>query len=172
MKRHRLQFVVAALIFVGALLASSSAFAQKSRSGGALGIGIGAATIPAGVSFKTATESGVSFQGVIGAWRGHGKDWRFGADSIGVAGDLLYEMPAIASGDVLSLAWNYGLGAGVGIGDFGGAIIGVTGVVGLEFNFVAAPIDVVLEYRPGLYIGDGVLDPEFVDFTPHIRFWF
>lgn len=163
------KFVIALGCVVVLGLTSSSAFAQRAPNG--FGIGIGAGTIAGGLSIKTGS-GGFHFQGVIGPWRGHGPKWRYGADSIGVSGDFLYEQPALASGSVLSLGWNYGIGAGVGVGDWRGAIIGVTGVVGLEFNFVPAPIDVVIEYRPGIYIGNDALALEFVDFTPHVRFWF
>jgi hypothetical protein len=155
------------------LLSSTTSFAQASRSSNSFGIGLGAATGASGLSFKTSTSSGFSFQGVVGTWRGWGGDWHFRADSIAVAGDFLYEMPPLASGSVLSLGWNYGLGLGLGLSDNGFAIIGGTGVLGLEFNFKPAPIDFVVEYRPGLYIGGGDdfdIDP--VNATGHLRFWF
>ncbi|QDG50737.1 hypothetical protein FIV42_08340 [Persicimonas caeni] len=151
-------------------LVSSSAFAQRAPNG--FGIGIGAATVAGGLSIKTGTASGFTFQGVVGPWRGYGPEWRYGADSIAVAGDFLYEQAPLASGGLLSLGWNYGVGVGAGFGDWGGAVVGVTGVLGLEFNFVPAPIDVVLEYRPGLYIGENDFDIAFWDVTPHIRLWF
>lgn len=151
-------------------LASSSAFAQRAPNG--FGIGIGAATVAGGLSIKTGSTSGFTFQGVVGPWRGYGNDWRWGADSIALAGDFLYEQPRLASGGLLSLGWNYGVGAGVGIGDWGGGVVGVTGVLGLEFNFVPVPIDVVLEYRPGLYVGENDFDVALWDVTPHLRIWF
>ncbi len=160
-----------AFVFALSLISlSSPADAQAQRPPGSVGIGIGSATGAAGVSLKTGMGS-FTFQGVAGTWRGHGVDWGFRGDTLGLAADFLYEMPTIASGQVVALGWNYGLGAGVGIGDVGAAI-GGTGVIGLEFNFQPAPIDFVVEYRPGIYIGNDDLDLEFVDFTGHLRFWF
>lgn len=167
------RFIGCALAFVFTLSLislSASSEAEAQRLPGSFGIGIGTATGAAGVSFKTGMGS-FTFQGVAGTWRGQGLDWGFDGDALGLAADFLYEMPTIASGQIVALGWNYGLGAGVGVGD-GGAAIGGTGVLGLEFNFVPAPIDFVVEYRPGLYISDDDLDLEFIDFTGHLRFWF
>lgn len=164
--------LLSALFALAVLLLATPSFAQQARSPGSIGIGLGASTVPAGLSMKTMAGGNFAIQGVVGAWRGHGRDWRYGADSLGVGVDFLYEMPPIASGRIVSLGWNYGLGAGVGLGDWGGAVIGGTGVLGLEFNFVPAPIDFVIEYRPGIYIGNSNFDLEFIDATGHIRFWF
>jgi hypothetical protein len=168
--KYLLKSLTIACVLGVLMFASSTSFAQRAPSG--FGIGVGAATVASGLSIKTSTGSGYSFQGVIGTWRGWGRHWRFGGDSLAVAGDFLIEMPALASGQIVSLGWNYGLGAGVGLSPRGTAIIGGSGVLGLEFNFVPAPIDLVIEYRPGLYIGDNYGGIALLDATAHLRFWF
>lgn len=168
------RFIGCSLAFVFALSLislSSPSDAEAQRPPGSFGIGIGTATGAYGLSLKSGSAQPYTLQGVIGGWRGQGLDYRFNDDALGLAADFLYAMPTIASGGPLELGWNYGLGAGVGIGD-GGAAIGGTGVIGLEFNIVPAPIDFVVEYRPGLYLSDNDIDLEFIDFTGHLRFWF
>jgi hypothetical protein len=163
--------VIIAVFLVGMSLLGAPSIAQADRPPGDFGIGLGAATVPSGISFKTYTGKTVALQGVVGSWRGHGEDWRVGVDSFGVGLDLLYEMPSLAELQLLELGWNYGVGAGAGVDDDGEAVLGGTGVLGLEFNFNPAPIDFVIEYRPGLYIDDG-LQFEFADATGHLRWWF
>ncbi len=164
--------VVFVTLLLTALFFATPAFAQRARSSNSFGLGIGAATIAAGLSFKTQTSRGFAFQGVVGTWRGHGRHWRFGGNSLGLGADFLYEMPSFARGRIVSVAWNYGLGVGVGLDNWDGALLGGTGVLGLEFDFVAAPFDFVLEYRPGLYFTDGFLGVEPIDATAHLRIWF
>ena len=46
--------------------------------------------------------------------------------------------------------------------------LGVNGVAGLEFNFNPVPIDLVIEYRPGIHIIPNV-DPDLIGFGAHVR---
>jgi hypothetical protein len=162
--------LVATLFVVGlvTLAAPNSADAQRR---GSFGVGLGSATGAAGISLKKGAGPGFAYQGVIGTWRGWGDDWHFGGDSLAVAGDFLYQMPSLASGAVVDLSWNYGLGAGLGVHSEGGVAVGGSGVLGLQFDFVPAPIDLALEYRPGLYVTDR-LHFAIIDFSGHLRFWF
>jgi len=87
--------------------------------------------------------------------------------------DYLIELPDIVTaGDAFVLGWNAGIGGALGVADgHSDLAIAAAGIVGLEFRIIPVPIDIVLEYRPGLLI---VPDVAFdaVDFTAHIRFYF
>lgn len=166
---------VCGVLTMAMLLLTSQAMAQDSRDPSKLGVGLGAATVPAGISLKKNLGGAMAAQGVVGAWRGYGRHYGIYTSAFGLGADLLWEQGPLGGGDALSLGWNIGAGAGVGIAN-GTAIFGATGVLGLEFNFIAAPIDFVVEYRPGLYVGAGYGDANigwsFIDFTGHLRFWF
>lgn len=166
---------ICAVIALAMLLFTTQAMAQASRDPSKIGVGLGAATVPAGISVKKNLGESVAAQGVVGAWRGYGRHYGIYSSAFGLGADLLMEQGPLGGGDLLSLGWNVGAGAGVGIAS-GGVIFGVTGVLGLEFNFVSAPFDIVAEYRPGLYLGAGYGDADigwsFIDFTGHVRFWF
>ncbi|MFT4978600.1 MAG: hypothetical protein ACI8S6_004510 [Myxococcota bacterium] len=79
-------------------------------------------------------------------------------------------MPDFASTEPVNIAWNLGVGGALSLGD-SSIGIGIAGIAGLEFNVNPVPIDVVVEYRPGLYvIPDVGLD--LVNFTGHVRWYF
>ena len=91
-----------------------------------------------------------AFQGVVGFWGGGGVGDRF-SHAGGVAGslDYLLEMPTIASNAYFNVAWSFGVGAGVGVPTTNSSLgAAVSGVAGLEFNFMVVPIDFVVELRP------------------------
>jgi hypothetical protein len=106
-----------------------------------------------------------ALQGVVGIW-GLGRDH---GTIIGLNADYLWEGPSLTRGSVIDLGWALGVGA---FGGFGDAFwLGVSGVLGLEFNFVPIPIDIVLEYRPGLLVLEHV-DADLINFGGHIRYYF
>jgi len=152
---------IAAGLVMSALL-PSLAWAQPPA--GPLGIGLGGGLGVSGLSAKYHT-GGSAFQAMLGA-QGLGSD---GGGGLAVGLDYLLEQPDLAAGSVLNVGWNYGLGGTVGIGDSIG--VGASGVVGLELNFQPVPIDLVIEYRPGV-----VVVPDFglnlINFSSHIRFYF
>lgn len=165
-------------------LAPSSAqaleLANPIREAGHWGIGIGGGLGPSGFSAKYYFSRGFALQGVVGGY-GYGRNWNggwrndnFGAAGLGVLVDFLFEMPAIVEGDVLELGWNIGPGAWIGVGsDFW---FGVSGTLGLEFNFKPVPIDIVLEYKPALRLVSSRSDNP-VGFNPwnfgaHVRIYF
>jgi hypothetical protein len=49
--------------------------------------------------------------------------------------------------------------------------LGASGVAGLEFDFQPVPIDLTLEYRPGVSILPGV-GADLVNFSGHVRYHF
>ncbi|OIP35048.1 MAG: hypothetical protein AUK47_17330 [Deltaproteobacteria bacterium CG2_30_63_29] len=154
-----------AFLFVLALMLPLTAQADEVRSAGNFGLGLGGGTGTSGLSMKYFVNNSNAFQGVVGVWglgRNHGS-------VIGLSADYLWEGPALASGSVLELGWNIGLGAFAGTGD--AFWLGAAGVLGLEFNFRPIPIDIVLEYRPGLLILERV-DADLINFGGHLRYYF
>lgn len=161
MKRWLLCLILACLptIFVAA-----PAMAQHGNAPGNFGIGIGAGTITRlGLSAKHFLGSGSAIQANLGCG-----GWS--CSGIGLSADYLFEMPALAQGEALALAWNAGLGPGVGLHSDVFALAGA-GIVGLELDFKVIPIDLVVEWRPTLLI---VPDVHFkpVEFSGHVRVWF
>lgn len=170
------------LLFVG----SPSAFAgMPIKQGGNFGIGLGVGTTAAPISLKYFLDSSMSIQGNIGWWRGslygcgRGGYYRdrdyycrgyYRDDAFGVGADLLFEGGPLAGNSNVTLDWEIGGGAGVGVGN---RVVGFAGafVVGLQLNIHAVPLDIVLEYRPSIYFTPG-FGINWIDFTPHIRYYF
>ena len=134
--------------------------AQASRYPGNFGIGVGSTTIASGLSLKQFAGP-TAFQLTAGCWGS--------CDGVAASLDFLANMPALASGNVLSLAWNFGAGAALGVGD---GELGAAGafVLGLEVIFAPLPIDLVLEWRPALHILSDV-DLDILSFGGHLRFY-
>ena len=157
------------LLLVSALLLPSAAVAgAPHRGAGHWGIGVGGGTTGAGVSAKTFLSDNQALQGVVGLYG----PWGQGAQGIGLNADWLWEMPTLAEGEPVELAWNAGLGAGAALfPEFNSLGVGVSGVLGLELAFKPVPLDLVIEYRPTLSVLPGIgLDP--LAFTGHLRWFF
>lgn len=153
-------------LLVGLLLAAAPAHAVAPRNGATLGIGLGGGFGVSGISGKYWLGDKNAFQGVIGGW-GFG---RTGSTiGLGVGLDYLWEMPTVTQAGPLLLGWNLGLGGTLGVASPVWA--GASGVAGLEFNFQPVPIDITLEYRPGLFILPSV-GADLVNFSGHIRYHF
>lgn len=157
--------LVLALVGIGA--ARPALAGDPIRSGGNFGLGLGGGLAVSGLSGKYWLADAHALQGIVGAW-GLG---RAGGSSLGVGLDYLIEMPTITDTEPVEIGWNLGLGGTVGVGGGGLGWVGASGVAGLEFNFHPVPIDLVLEYRPGV-----VVVPAFgaalVNFSGHIRYYF
>lgn len=147
------------------LTLSTTAAAAPHRAGGYTGIGLGGGTSTSGISAKHFLNDRNAVQGVVGAWGG----W---SGTLGLSGDYLYEMPPLATGEALTVAWNVGPGVGLGlIPQTDQVALAGNAVVGLELAVVPFPMDVVLEYRPTVQVIPNVaFDP--IAFTGHIRFFF
>ncbi len=160
---HR--FVVLVALSLAAVEAAHAG--DPIRSGGNFGLGLGGGLAVSGLSGKYWLAEAHALQGVVGAW-GLG---RAGGSSLGVGLDYLIEMPTITDTEPVEIGWNLGVGGTLGVGGNGLAWAGASGVAGLEFNFHPVPIDLVLEYRPGV-----VVVPAFgaylVNFSGHIRYYF
>lgn len=148
---------------VFALLAPAVGLAEGPvRETGNFGLGLGGGLGPVGISAKYFMSDKHALQGMAGTYaRGGG---------LGLGADYLFEGPAIVTGEVAELGWN--VGAGPQLYLFGGTLgLAATGVAGLEVNFQPVPIDIVLEYRPGVYIIPGVA-ADLVNFSGHVRYYF
>lgn len=162
MNKRWLAALASALLLV--TLASSPALAQSRGHGpGTFGLGIGSGTMTRlGLSGKYFMGSR-AIQGDIGCG-----GWS--CSGVGASLDYLFEMPPLASGRALNLAWNAGLGPGVALRDDAFALA-AAGVLGLELNFKAIPIDLVGEWRPTLrLVPDTHFDP--VEFSGQLRLYF
>ena len=137
---------------------------------GTLGVGLGAGTIASGLSGKYYSANSIAFQANLGSFGGSRGDRFKNPGGVAASLDVLLERPAFVVTPVVTLEWNLGLGAGLGIRD-DALGVAAAGVLGLEFNFVPVPIDLVLEYRPTLAILQDV-DFEPIDLTGHLRFYF
>lgn len=162
---------------------TGTASAEPIRTPGRFGLGIGMGTIANGLSAKYFVDKKNALQFNLGEFGGRGFDDRWGHwGGFGFSADYLFEMPTIAkAGNAFELAWNIGAGLGVGFDDddyhhkdkhyHDYFALGASFVLGLELNFIPVPIDIVLEFRPGLLLVPYVdLDP--VDFTAHLRVYF
>lgn len=176
MIRHALALVPALALSL-AVASATDAHADPIRKPGRFGLGIGSGTIANGLSAKYFVDSKNALQFNLGTFGGRGIDRRWSRfHGLGVSADYLFEMPTIAkAGNAFELAWNLGVGIGLGFDDYDRDrdyfALAASFVLGLEFNFIPIPIDIVLEFRPGvLIVPDVDFDP--VDFTGHIRVYF
>ena len=148
------------------LLLLCPSLAMAAPDGGPFGLGLGGGLGVSGLSGKLWLGDSAAFQGVVGVWG-------LTDDHLGAGLDALLEMPAIAETEPVEVAWNLGVGGTLGVGGSSSIplLVGVSGVAGLEFNFQPIPLDLVLEYRPGLIVVPGV-DLDLVNFSGHIRYYF
>lgn len=154
------------------------------RNGGNVGLGIGQGTLANGLSLKYFADSSFAIQGNLGYWRGWGgvyfndRDRYYGGNSFALSIDALFEQETLAGNQNVELAWNFGIGGGLGLSDgnyyrdrdsqVGAA---VAGILGLEVLINAIPIDIVLEWRPQALVTPGFY-LNLVHFSGHIRFYF
>jgi len=142
--------------------------AETVRAAGNWGVGLGGGTAVGGISGKVFFSKGTALQGVVGGAGYTNPD--FGTTALGVDIDFLVEMPVITTvEEAFELAWAIGAGGWTWIPD--PFWLGVNGVLGLEFNFIPIPLDLVLEDRPAIRVVPDV-GAELVDFGGHVRFYF
>ncbi|MEZ4319323.1 MAG: hypothetical protein R3F61_17550 [Myxococcota bacterium] len=147
------------------------------RNGGNLGLGLGATTSIVGLDTKYWMNPNLSFQALLGVYDiGRG----FDDLALGVDADVLVEVPLVDADD----AFDLGLALGAGGVFASGAnadldlVAGANLVVGIEGNIDAVPLDVVIDYRPTIWLLDDLdgLDDDFrldfVELGVHVRYWF
>jgi hypothetical protein len=169
------------LCVLGASEAEAKGKGGGVRTPGNLGIGIGSGTLASGVSLKY-MNGDTAFQGNIGIY-GRGRDRYFGRSRnwLALGFDYLFEMNSLTGPGDVELAWSIGPGVGLALrDDLEDWDLSISGVIGLEILFNVVPIDLVLEYRPSIFINDergrfrnerGVYI-DIVEFGAHLRFFF
>lgn len=168
MMKHGAVWMVVTTLIVGLMGQDAFAGGTDAVRSKSFGIGLGGGTGVSGLSLKIPGD--VAIQATLG----------IDPYGLGIGIDGLLEQAEIASAPgVVGIAWNIGLGGTVllwdGPGKNDGNIgLGVSGIAGLEFNFdvlPALPFDIVLEYRPSLFVIPNV-DLDLIRFTGHIRVYF
>lgn len=165
------------VLWMAVLGMSAAVMAGEAHAGGtdavrgkSFGIGFGGGNAISGLSLKVPGGSS-AVQATLGIH----------PYGIGLGLDGLLEMPELAQAPgIVGVAWNLGVGGGLYLWDNGpfdnddGVGVSVSGIAGLEFNFdilPTLPFDIVLEYRPTLFVVPGI-DLDLIRFTSHIRVYF
>ena len=177
------------VFFLSTLLTLSTSTAEANESlrrSGNFGLGIGGgsfsgAAAGGGFSGKYWLTDTSAVQATISG-TGTGIVVGYTYSSSAVSADYLIEMPVIASKDELELGWNFGPGVGVAqwtSGPYSATTVGVSAVLGLEVNLKVLPIDVVIEYRPVMLMGENYAwmgtatnNLVLVNTSSHIRYYF
>lgn len=177
------RLITSALVAMLAMFAlESSAFARAGavRQAGNVGVGVGQGTLATLLSIKYFMDPATALQFNVGFYNAR-RDYY--GDTLALGFDYLLEQPSLTGNGSFELAWSVGPGLSLGLSDGRYRdywIVGASGVVGLEFLFNMLPLDVVLEYRPTLFIynnnfddrGSDGFDLDLIRFGAHIRFFF
>lgn len=145
-----------------ALTAQTASAANAVREEGNVGLGLQAGSwTVSGFSLKYFLKDDFALEGTLGAWRYGG---------FGISAAALFEMPTLAEDEDFDIAWNTGPAVAFGTYDYGGFddhyaynAVAITAVLGLEMDLNEIPLDLVLEWRPGVYFfstTEGVYDDE------------
>jgi hypothetical protein len=159
------------VLVVLSVMCALAATPPRAGQPGHVGLGVGMGTAVAGASIKWLPAHDHAFQVLVGVSPG-GTRYGYSYGPLAAELDYLYEMPVIADLDPVLIRWT--LGAGGTIVTDTPLFLGVQAIAGLEFDFVDAPVDFVIEYRPGFDIFLGQNGG--VGFNPfwagaHVRVW-
>ena len=176
--RHLARWLCPVALLAGALPTAAWAEAPI-QNGGNLGLGLGGGTGVTGFSAKYFIGADFSLQAVVGPWNSFGLDpfsTGLGASSgqFGFSLDALLESRVWVDGSAADLAWNGGAGVAWVPGGFD--VLGLAIVGGFEINMEFIPVDLVLEYRPHIWLAPWPGDfsavntyIDFVGFSAHLR---
>ncbi len=170
-----------AIALVGLLLPSLAFGATPIQRGSNFGLGLGGGLGATGLSAKYFLGADFALQGVVGLWnpieidllQNDDQDARnIGEFALSI--DVLLESQPWVNGKAVDLAFNGGIG--LAVAPTGGHPAGLSLVGGFEVDFEAIPIDLVLEYRPHMWLVPLPTDwgrpgtyVDFLAFTGHIR---
>lgn len=146
------------------------------RRRGHVGVGVVAGTWTNGVSLRAVVSRRDAIQASFGASATPFAYWP--VSGAGFAVDWLHLAPVLWEARPLRLAWSIGVGLDARLATRRGQVnadLGVHAVGGLELLFKDAPVDLALEYRPGVVIA--VTDVNglafaYGDLALHVRWWF
>lgn len=181
-----IRVLVASCVLALCTLVGSTAFAgMPIKQGGNFGVGLGVGTTAAPISLKYFLDSSTSLQGNVGWFHGPiygcGRYYRnryrdyygcgvYRTDALGLSADFLLEGGPLVGNQDVSLDWEVGGGAGIGLGNTAFALAGAF-VAGLQLNIHAVPIDLVVEYRPKVFFVP-FFEIFWLEFSGHIRYYF
>ncbi len=131
-----------------AVLIFSTISLWGSMTGKQFGVGLGGGTGTSGITGKYYLSEPMAIQAQLGSQQGYGF-------ALGV--DVVFELPPVLykNGDIKT-PWYVGGGVALWSYDSYSAIF-FSGVVGLAFQFQKIPLEIAIEWRPLLYLGDGYL---------------
>jgi len=135
------------------------------RRAGNFGIGLQSGAFTGGLTGRYFVRDDQALQFGLGA--GY-SSFGYGA----LSGAYLFEMPVFYEHQVFNLGWYVGPGALVAT-VFGAGLFGVHAAVGLEMDFKNVPVDISLQYNPGLVSVTGIgLRPSLLDAGLAMRLYF
>lgn len=120
------------------LAISLSSSAQVYQQAGGIRIGPSTPAIKAGLSYKYFLSETSAVEGILSL-----------KDGIGFCGLFEIHHPLTLP----NLQWLYGLGAYVS-GARGKTLVGLAGIIGLDYKFESLPINLTLDYKPELNLSE------------------
>ena len=134
------------IIVVTLLIVSSLSVVNAQNTSSEYSTAIGVKMYPGSISFKQSLDGTNYLEGLASFW------------NKGFRATLLYEVhnPLLnASG----LRWYYGAGAHVGFYNSkyyeGGSLIGIDGVLGIDYKVQGAPLNLSIDWQPSFEFGNG-----------------
>lgn len=177
---RNLRNTLAAIAFVVGLAALSGSASAQARSSH---FGIGGTIIdPTGLSMKLRTNSPFSVQFYAG-FSGWGYNRHWGGGGFQISADFLWAID-IRPTRRTDFSFYFGVGPQIEFAgwhngnDHSNVFIGPRVPLGLDFEFKSRPLDVYVEFAPGILIGDhwdndNDVDVFFeADFVGGARYWF
>jgi len=164
---HTIKLLACGPLLLLATAASAQTESVTPRTEGVSSIGLGGGTGIYGLSGSHWLSDTASINVVAGPWLTYSN---LGG---GVEVDYLSQMPTLSETRNVVLGWHAGGGVAMGIQTGLGAAAGITGagIAGVNVHFRPTPVELVVEYRPGVQIA-----PSFrilwYSATTHLRIYF
>lgn len=138
----------------------SAALAESGR----FGLGLGGGTLSNGVSGKLYLSDRLAAQALVGWWLGAG---------FSVGADLIYERAFFQSADLtLNLYGGAGPALGVFTVETPATLAAVAAVGGAGLHLVNVPVEVAIELRPTVLIGDNFWNGFYFGAGGAVRYYF
>jgi len=121
----------------------SAEAADRVRQSGNIGVGLGATNFGIGAVGKYFVNEANAVQALVGVAES--------GTAFVVQADYLYNFDPILRDDQHTLGWYAGFGGTLSPGA-SELMLGVAGIIGLDFNLDVAPLDIYVEVRPTLIL--------------------